>query len=159
MSSFIRNLRFFTIIPLTIVATACAHSVSSDGALSDEQVNMELMAADRAYASHNLEYSYKMASSEFIDFDTAFMIEAGEGFLVGESDIMSERQLDAVPSPVHWAPIGAMGASSGDLGITWGAFSVDGDPETTGNYVTVWRKVNGEWKIVTDVAVDDPVAP
>ena len=42
------------------------------------------------------------------------------------------------------------------MGITWGSFVVDGDPDTTGDYVTVWRKVNGEWKIVTDTAVDDP---
>jgi hypothetical protein len=124
--------------------------------VSPDQVEAELLAADRAYEAYNLENGYEAASRKFVDFDKGFMIEAGDGFLVGEDAIMAERQLDTVPSPVHWQPIGAMGATSGDLGITWGSFSVDGDPETTGNYVTVWRKIDGEWKIVTDTAVDDP---
>ncbi len=114
------------------------------------------MAVDRAYEAYNLAHGYEAASLKFVDFEKGFMIEAGEGFLTGQAAIMAERQLDMVPSPVHWQPEGAMGAASGDLGITWGSFVVDGDPDTTGDYVTVWRKVNGEWKIVTDTAVDDP---
>ncbi len=124
--------------------------------VSPATIEAELMEADMAYEAFNLEYGYEAASKKFVDFDKGFMLEAGEGFLTGEAAIMAERQLDTVPSPVHWKPIGAIGSASGDMGVTWGSFSVDGDPETTGNYVTVWRKVDGVWKIVTDTAVDDP---
>ena len=113
---------------LAIGTTGCTSLPTSDVHATAPQIEAELMAVDRAY----------------------------EGFLTGQAAIMAERQLDMVPSPVHWQPEGAMGAASGDLGITWGSFVVDGDPDTTGDYVTVWRKVNGEWKIVTDTAVDDP---
>tara|TARA_B100000949_G_scaffold127368_1_gene112441 strand:- start:164 stop:550 length:387 start_codon:yes stop_codon:yes gene_type:complete len=125
---------------------------------TETEVTSELMEADKAYEAFNIEFGYKAASLEFIDFEDAFMIEAGEGFLTGKADIMAERQLDTVPSPVHWTPIGAKVSDSGDFGITWGTFLVDYETDTTGNYVTVWHKVDGDWKIVTDVAVDDPAA-
>ena len=143
-----------TIFILGMAVVACS---STSSALAQASVESELMDADRAYAAYNVEHGYKAASSKFIDFEKGFMIEAGRGFLEGETDIMSERQLDVTPSPVHWEPIGAMAGDSADLGMTWGTFIVEGTPETTGNYVTVWRKVEDEWKIVTDVAVDDPM--
>ena len=135
---------------------ACATQPTASN--SSAATENELMAADRAYEAFNIEQGYKAASLEFIDFDEAIMIEAGEGFLTGKADIMAERQLDTVPSPVHWKPIGAKVGPSGAFGMTWGTFLVDYETDTTGNYVTVWHKVNGEWKIITDVAVDDPVA-
>lgn len=142
---------FFTVLVAKINVDAMA-------AVSEKSIEAELISADRAYDAFNLKHSYEMASLEFIDFETAFMMEAGQGFLRGKTAIMAERQIDDVPSSVHWQPIGSMGASSADLGITWGTFSVDGDPGVSGSYVTVWRKVDGEWKIVTDTVVDDPVA-
>lgn len=144
----------FRAIAIVGVAVSVAGCISAP--VPADTIEAELLAADKAYDAYNLEYGYKAASEKFVDFEKGFMLEAGEGFLTGEAAIMAERQLDTAPSPVHWAPIGAMGASSGDLGVTWGSFSIDGDPETTGNYVTVWRKVDGVWKIVTDTAVDDP---
>ena len=141
---------------LAIGTTGCTSLPTSDVHATAPQIEAELMAVDRAYEAYNLAHGYEAASLKFVDFEKGFMIEAGEGFLTGQAAIMAERQLDMVPSPVHWQPEGAMGAASGDLGITWGSFVVDGDPDTTGDYVTVWRKVNGEWKIVTDTAVDDP---
>ncbi|KCZ62846.1 hypothetical protein L53_09735 [Hyphomonas sp. L-53-1-40] len=134
----------------------CASLPASEAQATVSQIEAELLAVDRAYEAYNLAHGYEAASLKFVDFEKGFMIEAGEGFLTGQTAIMAERQLDTVPSPVHWEPEGAMGAASGDLGITWGSFVVDGDPNTTGDYVTVWRKVNGAWKIVTDTAVDDP---
>ncbi len=153
MIKFAKSCRYLACTAILAGLAGCA-SVTNQSPASIEQ---SLIAADKAYDAHNLQNGYKSASEAFIDFETAFMIEAGEGFLTDEASIMAERQLDTAPSPVHWGPIGAMAAASGDLGITWGTFSID-NSTTAGNYVTVWRKVNGEWKIVTDVAVDDPVA-
>ena len=151
MNPIVTMMRATAVLSFTIGLTACASLP-----IPAEQVEEELLAADRAYEAYNLAHGYKAASLEYVDFEQGFMIEAGDGFLTGQKAIMAERQLDAVPSPVHWQPVGAMGASSADLGITWGSFVVDGDPDTTGDYVTVWRKVDGAWKIVTDTAVDDP---
>jgi hypothetical protein len=150
-----RTLQYALISACILPVAACA--TTEPQVMDQAAIQSELMAADQAYEAYNLEYGYKAASLEFIDFENAFMIEAGDGFLTGKTDIMAERQLDTVPSPVHWTPIGAKASETGDFGITWGTFLVDYETDTTGNYVTVWKKVNGAWKIVTDVAVDDPV--
>ena len=85
-----------------------------------DALEKELLSADRSYEAYNREYGFKAASQEFVDFDSAFMIEVGEGFLTTETDILAARDLTTVPSPVRWQPIGAM-AGGGDLGITWGS--------------------------------------
>lgn len=157
MIQIVRTMRTVAILGVAAGAVACASLEAPAVAEFSETVEAKLMAADRAYEAYNLQYGYEAASLKFVDFEQGFMIEAGQGFLKGQAAIMAERQLDEVPSPVHWQPVGAMGAASGDMGITWGSFVVDGKPDTTGNYVTVWRYINGSWKIVTDVAVDDPV--
>lgn len=155
MYKIVKTLRATVLLSLPVVAVACVSAANPVPASSTANVESELMAADRAYESYNQKYSYESASEEFIDFDKGFMMESGRGFLRGKTDIMAERKIDTVPSPVHWQPIGSMGAQSADMGVTWGTFSVDGDPLATGSYVTVWRKVAGEWKIVTDTVVDD----
>lgn len=121
----------------------------------------ELLQVDAAYDAYNRQNGFAAASEAFIDFESGFLIDGERGFLVGREAIMNDRQLDTVPSPVFWSPDGAMAAASGDFGITWGRFGVEGDPPTAGSYLTVWRQRDGEWKIVTDVAVDDlvPSAP
>ncbi|MEM9055138.1 MAG: hypothetical protein AAGB16_07420, partial [Pseudomonadota bacterium] len=93
----------------------------------------------------------------YFDFETAFLLEPDDGILVGEEAIMAQRQFDQTPSPVFWNPVGSMASGDADLGITWGKFGFEGDPNTQGSYLTVWRKVDGEWKIVTDVAVNDHI--
>lgn len=142
---------YIAMVTLAISTSGCAsNSISSKPTFEEE-----LMSADKAYEAHNLKFGFKDASTKFIDFKTGFMLNAEKGFLNGETQILEDRNLTTVPSPVHWQALGAMAASSGDLGITWGNFSVDGNPETNGNYVTVWKKISDEWKIVTDIAVDD----
>jgi len=122
---------------------------------SREAVADALMQADRAYEAYNLEHGFNAATAKYMDFDQGFLIEPGQGLVRGREAILAERDLNEIPSPVRWTPQGAMGAQSDDLGLTWGEFAVDGGAR--GAYLTVWhRDGDGEWKIVTDVAVDDP---
>lgn len=155
MASNFRPVHRILMSALLVPVAACVTPAAPT--IDEATIVSELLAADQAYERYNLEFGYEAASLEFIDFSEAFMIEAGEGFLTGKTDIMAERQLDTVPSPVHWSPIGAKASEAGDFGITWGTFLVEYETELTGNYVTVWKKVDGAWKIVTDVAVDDPI--
>lgn len=137
---------------LSLVMGGCAH----DPAQMKSSAENALIQIDQAYNDYNREFGFKQASEAFFDFKSAFIIEAGEGILTGEEAIMSKRNFDQAPSPVYWNPIGAMSSKSADLGITWGTFGTDGAPDEKGSYLTVWRKIDGEWKIVTDLAVNDP---
>lgn len=61
-----------------------------------------------------------------------------------------------------WTPSFAGVSESGDLGYSYGIYELrdqrglDSVSER-GNYARVWKKVNGEWKLVVDVA--DPLPP
>jgi ketosteroid isomerase-like protein len=59
-----------------------------------------------------------------------------------------------------WKPSFADVSSSGDLGYSYGIYELkdkNGAVSERGNYARVWKKVNGTWKLVVDVA--DPLPP
>jgi ketosteroid isomerase-like protein len=59
-----------------------------------------------------------------------------------------------------WKPSFADVSSSGDLGYSYGIYELkdkNGAVSEKGNYARVWKKVNGTWKLVVDVA--DPLPP
>lgn len=137
---------------LSLVTVGCALDPTPTHSSADDA----LIRIDQDYNDYNREFGFKQATEAYFDFGSAFIIEAGEGILTGEETILSKRNFDQAPSPVYWNPTGSMSSKSADLGITWGSFGIDGAPDEKGSYLTVWRKVDGEWKIVTDLAVNDP---
>ena len=61
-----------------------------------------------------------------------------------------------------WQPIAGDVSSSGDLGYTHGIYIVSSgnDPQKIserGNYMRIWKKLDGVWKVMADVA--DPLPP
>ena len=57
---------------------------------------------------------------------------------------------------VNWTTDRVEIASSGDLAVEYGSFTVTNKepseiPEDHGKYVTVYRKVNGTWKVAADI--------
>ena len=59
-----------------------------------------------------------------------------------------------------WKPSFVDVSSSGDLGYSYGIYELKDKNEAVserGNYARVWKKVNGTWKLVIDVA--DPLPP
>jgi ketosteroid isomerase-like protein len=59
-----------------------------------------------------------------------------------------------------WNPTFAEVSISGDLGYSYGLYEFkdkNGAVSERGNYARVWKKVNGTWKLVIDVA--DPLPP
>jgi len=59
-----------------------------------------------------------------------------------------------------WKPSFADVSISGDLGYSYGIYELreqSGVVSEKGNYARVWKKVNGSWKLVIDVA--DPLPP
>ena len=56
-----------------------------------------------------------------------------------------------------WEPTEAVVSESGDLAYTLGRYRVvDGDSIlSTGHYVTVWKKEDGEWRVAVDIGNTD----
>ncbi|HWF89890.1 MAG TPA: nuclear transport factor 2 family protein [Pyrinomonadaceae bacterium] len=56
---------------------------------------------------------------------------------------------------IKWKPIGGDVSLAGDLGYTHGTYEVTDDTKNViekGSYVRIWKKRNGMWRIVMDVA-------
>ena len=56
---------------------------------------------------------------------------------------------------IKWKPIGGDVSSAGDLGYTHGTYEVTDEAKNViekGSYVRIWKKRNGMWRIVMDVA-------
>lgn len=51
-------------------------------------------------------------------------------------------------APIKWHPIAADVSQAGDLGYTHGTYEA-GDER--GSYVRIWKKENGQWRIIMDV--------
>ena len=80
---------------------------------------------------------------------------------VGPAAIQKFNVKDFEENPkavINWSTERVEIAASGDLGIEYGKFTVtnmgqSGMNEDHGKYVTVYRKVNGSWKIAADIGV------
>src|SRR5690348_5507087 len=63
--------------------------------------------------------------------------------------------LATTKGPITWKPTGGDVSRAGDLGYTHGTYEVKDDTKTViekGSYVRIWKKRNGMWRIVMDVA-------
>jgi uncharacterized protein (TIGR02246 family) len=93
----------------------------------------------------------------FADDGTVF--RENEGPYVGHSAIQNyythyyEKNPDYVPS---WGTDHVKVAASGDLAVEYGSWqekNSDGTQKDYGKYITVYRKMNGAWKVAADMSL------
>jgi ketosteroid isomerase-like protein len=61
----------------------------------------------------------------------------------------SSEALAKVAGQIKWQPIAADVSRAGDLGYTHGTYEAE---KERGSYVRIWRRQNGAWRILMDVA-------
>ena len=84
--------------------------------------------------------------------------EDGE-LLEGREAIQADMESDWSESPdftIAWSTSSVEMAGSGDLAVERGAFEYDPDgageaEEVNGQYVTIWKKMDGQWQVIMDV--------
>jgi hypothetical protein len=52
---------------------------------------------------------------------------------------------------LSWFPVYARVSKSGDWGFTSGRFELQGQEKGYGDYVSVWKAINGKWALVLDI--------
>jgi ketosteroid isomerase-like protein len=93
--------------------------------------------------------------------DDAVFFDQAEGSIVGLPAIRASMESDWAENPdftVSWTTNAVDVASSGDMAWERGSWTYDPDgageaEEMTGEYVTVYKKVDGAWKAVADMGV------
>jgi ketosteroid isomerase-like protein len=115
-----------------------------------------VLEADRAFARMALAEGAQKALVTYAAPD-AIMFSPGSGPVRGRAAIGELfARVTAVP---QWVPAGGAIASSGELAYTWGPYRWtprDGGKPASGHYVSIWRRLDGQWRFVVDLGVDGP---
>jgi ketosteroid isomerase-like protein len=141
-----RNFLLLTV--LAALLAACAHR--PDPAAADA-----VMQTDRDFAARAAAAGLRASFVEYSAPD-AVIFRAGVGPIRG-SDAIGASFAGAGEATLTWEPEAAEVAASGDLAYTWGWFNFTAaGKSSTGNYVSIWRRIDGRWRYVIDLGVPAP---
>jgi ketosteroid isomerase-like protein len=93
--------------------------------------------------------------------EDAIELPNGKAPVEGRRAIDAGANWDAVVYQLTWKPDGARMDPGGNSGFTWGHYAgrshdAQGQPVVReGRYITVWKKVDGQWKVALDASTDD----
>ncbi len=111
-----------------------------------------LRQADLDFSEYSVEHGMNAAFLAFAD-STAVLLRPGSPPVRDLGSIGNLlRQKDDSGFNLSWEPEGAYVAASGDLGYTYGTYTISaGEKRSRGTYVTIWKKdARGTWKYVLD---------
>lgn len=100
--------------------------------------------------------------------DDGMMFRENDPPQTGPAAVQQAFAAEAAEDPngtVEWTTDAVHVAASGDLGYELGTYTSNstgpnGPVTDTGKFVTVWKKVNGEWKVAADMSLSTvPEAP
>jgi len=120
-----------------------------------EAVRSALLTSDREYSKTSADQGAREAFLFFAAKDVRLFRNDHFPY-VGK--ISAADALALVTGEWTWKPAFADVSISGDLGYSYGVYELkdkNGVVSEKGNYARVWKKVNGTWKLVVDVA--DPL--
>lgn len=111
----------------------------------------EMMAADRAFSRLSEEKGMKYALMQYIDAK-GVLLRPNTIPIIGVEAIDFISQGDDTSYTITWDPNGGGIAKSGELGYTYGVYSLKPKTKDTvifGTYASVWkRQPDGKWKFV-----------
>src|SRR5262249_6815242 len=117
-----------------------------------------LLESDRKFAETSSTAGALKAFSEYSSDEIRFYRSPAFPHL--GKDAMRET-LAADSGSSKWEPAFSDVSNAGDLGYTYGTFEyVEANKQPAyGNYLRIWKKKDGVWKIVLDVASPAPAPP
>lgn len=147
-------MKHISIICLCLLATGCRQAGSI------ENLKQELNAAEQAFSDASAEKGFYPAMLEVAADDIA-LFDSGDTVLHG-MDFIKENvrkypyNKESPRTTITWKAEKIDVAASGDLGYTYGWYTINlkdslgRDKTSKGLYNSVWKKINGEWKLVMD---------
>lgn len=136
---------FFILFLISFIFTACNFQSNTIAKASTD----EILNTDMEFSTMSRQVGMKKAFLQYMD-DEAILLRPDNKPVIGADAIDFISTLDDSTYTLTWRPSGAQIASSGDLGYTFGIYTLLlPDTTLTGTYVNIWKKrSNGEWKFV-----------
>lgn len=123
----------------------------------DQQAeNKALLEVDREFSRHSEDVGANKAFMDYLD-DSAVLLRPNCYPIVGSEKIIERYSKPDTGFVLTWEPMFAQVSSSGDMGYTYGIYTVtslspEGESSSNkGTYVTIWKKDSeGKWRFVLD---------
>lgn len=139
---------------LALLLTAC-HGAGPGAA------DAALMQTDGAFAALSSQKGFAAAFQQYAT-DNAVFLPENSAPLTGKSAIA--QSLAGIPdgTRLDWTPQRAEVSVSGELGYSWGIYTLSGTNSTGqatvayGKYLSVWKKQSGEWKLAVMMTNQSP---
>ena len=93
----------------------------------------------------------------------AVLIMPNEPAITGIDEVRAMYNAMLPTTSVHWTPADIVVAMAGDMAVTRGSYEMTvqspaGPVQDRGKYLTVWKKLDGQWKVAYDAANSDLAA-
>ena len=111
----------------------------------------DVMETDKAFSDLSKGHGMKKAFIEYIDND-GILLRPNHHPILGAEAIDYLTQTNDSAFTLTWKPSGGEIAASGDMGFTYGVYTLAlKDSTINGTYVSIWKKQKGgKWKFVLD---------
>ncbi len=149
--------RYIMLSLLALINWSCVQQSEVD----TDKIKQEIMNADLEFSALSVREGI---SAAFIKYaaDDVVLLRDKRFPIIGIDSLKVAFKNRSEGSLLEWKPWKAEAAASGDLGYTLGNWrlttkdSLGNDQMSYGNYFTIWKKINGEWKYVVDGGNDTP---
>ena len=111
----------------------------------------DIINTDKAFSDMSRQLGMKKAFIQYLSKEGT-LLRPGHMPIVGADAIDFLSQINDTAYTISWVPTRGDIASSGDLGYTFGIYTLaTADTTLKGTYVNVWKKQpDGDWKFVID---------
>jgi ketosteroid isomerase-like protein len=131
----------------------CASLFSCTSEARLENLKQEMMDADRSFSKLSIEMGMNHAFESYCAEDGVILRPENMPY-VGKQTIKELLQKsDDTAIQLSWEPSDGKISRSGDLGFTYGIYTMqlkDGSQSMQGTYVSVWVKEAGQWRFALD---------
>jgi len=142
---------FLTAITVLFVFWGCGT------AIDPEKERAGLLQTDKDFSQASIEKGAAEAFKLYLAED-AIQLPSRSNPVVGRDAIYANMSKSSGNYMLAWEPQYAEVAQSGDLGYTWGFFTMTFTDENSevkknpGKYLNIWKKqANGSWKVTVDM--------
>jgi ketosteroid isomerase-like protein len=140
---------FFLLLPVLLFCACYKKKEKSN----NDDIKAEMVAAEISFSKLSREKGSRTALLQFID-SNGVLLRPNSYPLVGGNAIDFISQANDTFYFMNWQPKGSAIAESGELGYTYGVYTVSLKNKDTlihGTYVNIWKKQpDGIWKLVLD---------
>jgi ketosteroid isomerase-like protein len=121
----------------------------------------KLLQTDREFAQKSIEAGAAEAFKMFL-LENALQLPAGTNPRFGRENIYQTMKAAGEGYTLAWEPQNGEVAASGEFGYTWGNFTLSWEDSGGtkqahyGKYLNVWKKQDGQWKVLVDMGNSSP---